>query len=699
MSVLFLGQRFGWLPFPLGLCLVLSVLGCGDGGDREVLNTIRNAEDARGRGPEGLAPIQEGISSTIPSVQIAAVRALGRLEDPEQIDRIATLLASSESEVRGEAVNALGQAVFGGDGERVADLLLEHSSQEEDPDVRGIVGRTLGRIAYDDPDRVREAGKALIALTREAGDDAPLPSLLGAVMGLESLTRINREMPASEVIVARLEELVSYGLPAGGEEAARIRRVAMMALSSLEGPGEDPLRSALADTDPDVRRMAVSALGRNGSLAGSLAALREALTDQTPRVRAQAVLSFASLAPVGDRCEGLLEAASDETPQVAIAALDLLGEPCSDVGPQVQRLRELASDGDARTETGWHRGAHALVALARLDPAVASTLVGEHAGHPSPFARAYAARAAGITGDRGILESLAGDRDPNVRTAATQALFRLVGHDVDPLLVQQLTQDDPQLLLTVAGLLEGSPTPAAAVPPLLETFHRISAAGQETLRDPRMGILQRLGEVAGAEASAELEAYLSDYDPVVAERVAELVTEWTGQPRVASPNLVTPKPVPASEALEELAHSRVILEMEGDGEIVIRLFPYEAPTNAARFADLARSGALDGLTFHRVVSNFVIQGGSPNANEMAGHGHYTRDEIGRLSNWRGTVGTSTRGRDTGDGQIFINLVDNLRLDHNYTIFGEVVSGMDVVDQMVEGQKILRARVESDPPGR
>ena len=57
------------------------------------------------------------------------------------------------------------------------------------------------------------------------------------------------------------------------------------------------------------------------------------------------------------------------------------------------------------------------------------------------------------------------------------------------------------------------------------------------------------------------------------------------------------------------------------------------------------------------------------------------------------VGTSTRGRDTGDGQIFINLVDNLYLDHNYTVFGEVVRGMDAVDAVAEGDVIARARVE------
>ena len=101
------------------------------------------------------------------------------------------------------------------------------------------------------------------------------------------------------------------------------------------------------------------------------------------------------------------------------------------------------------------------------------------------------------------------------------------------------------------------------------------------------------------------------------------------------------------------------------------------------------SGYFDGLTFHRVVPNFVIQGGSPGANEYAGDGPYTRDELTARPHLRGTVGISTRGRDTGDAQIFVNLVDNVRLDHNYTIFAEVSAGMDVVDAVLEGSTIER----------
>ncbi|HCQ03343.1 MAG TPA: peptidylprolyl isomerase, partial [Candidatus Latescibacteria bacterium] len=90
--------------------------------------------------------------------------------------------------------------------------------------------------------------------------------------------------------------------------------------------------------------------------------------------------------------------------------------------------------------------------------------------------------------------------------------------------------------------------------------------------------------------------------------------------------------------------------------------------------------------------NFVIQGGSPGANEFVGDGPFTRDELTNRSHLRGTIGISTRGRDTGDAQIFVNLVDNIRLDHNYTIIADVVEGMDAVDGLLEGGRIARVRI-------
>lgn len=141
-----------------------------------------------------------------------------------------------------------------------------------------------------------------------------------------------------------------------------------------------------------------------------------------------------------------------------------------------------------------------------------------------------------------------------------------------------------------------------------------------------------------------------------------------------------------------MATGTLVFHMARGGTFRVRLFPWQAPTNAARLWRMAGDGTLDGRTFHRVVANFVIQGGSPGANEYAGHGAFTRDEVGLLPNWRGTVGVSTRGRDTGDGQVYINLVDNTRLDHDYTILGAVIDGMEVVDAVLEGDVIERVEV-------
>jgi cyclophilin family peptidyl-prolyl cis-trans isomerase len=132
--------------------------------------------------------------------------------------------------------------------------------------------------------------------------------------------------------------------------------------------------------------------------------------------------------------------------------------------------------------------------------------------------------------------------------------------------------------------------------------------------------------------------------------------------------------------------------MAAGGAFDVELLVDEAPLTVVRVTDLARRGYYNGLTFHRVVPNFVIQGGSPGANEYMGDGPYMPDELSALSHERGTLGISTRGRDTGDAQLFVNLVGNPRLDYEYTVWGRVVSGMEVVDAVLEGAVIRRVEL-------
>ena len=140
------------------------------------------------------------------------------------------------------------------------------------------------------------------------------------------------------------------------------------------------------------------------------------------------------------------------------------------------------------------------------------------------------------------------------------------------------------------------------------------------------------------------------------------------------------------EELEDATHTSARVEFTHGKILRIGLNPDVAPLMSVRFLRLARAGYYNGLTIHRIVPNFVDQGGSPGANEYVGDGPYVRDEISLLGNTRGSVGLSARGRDTGDAQFYFNLVDSPRLDYEYTVFGRV-GRVDDMDRILEGDTI------------
>jgi cyclophilin family peptidyl-prolyl cis-trans isomerase len=388
-------------------------------------------------------------------------------------------------------------------------------------------------------------------------------------------------------------------------------------------------------------------------------------------------------------------AREDGSVAVRLVALDALAVPCPDRAAQAELLAGLADAGVSAPSTDWHVGGHALAALASVDGRLARSRLSAWAAHPNLFARAWAATAASRVGEASTLRALAMDDHPNVRTEALRGLAGVLGRGADADLVAALAKgDDNQLLLTVAELLEGTPDRAAAAEAATGALDRISEPRWETLRDARLALLDLLETVGDTAWVARVQPYLDDYDSAVAARAARVLHSWTGGSWVDVPQGATPLPLPTEEELRTMETATVALHMTRGGVIEIRLLPWQAPTNAVRFLRLAAAGTLNGLTFHRWAPNFVIQGGSPGANEYAGHGAYTRDEVALAENWRGTVGLSTRGRDTGDGQIYVNLVDNVRLDHDYTVFGVVVSGMGAVDAILEGDVIERAVVYS-----
>ena len=115
---------------------------------------------------------------------------------------------------------------------------------------------------------------------------------------------------------------------------------------------------------------------------------------------------------------------------------------------------------------------------------------------------------------------------------------------------------------------------------------------------------------------------------------------------------------------------------------------------------LARRGYFDGIVFHRIVPNFVVQAGDPRGDGEGGPGYAIRDELSDLPFLRGTVGMALSWPDTGGSQFFITHAPQPHLDGRYAIFGRVVAGMEVVDRLRRWDRIEKVRVWDgvDPTG-
>lgn len=675
-----------------------------DGHDRRVAQasgpSVLAAEASRAATPEQLELLLQAARGGPVDVQRRAVRALGRLERSRFVPDLLSLLSSPHAPIRAEAANAVAQAA-GQDaaaGAMARTVLLGRLSAEKDGDVSAAMCEALGRLPLTTAEEAEPVERALVAeagrvavkggvrvspaspligvtLGWGGGKRTSTPAAIGALRGLESLTRLRRKFfkPASGTV----EELRRLAVTAAGPA----RSLALLVLNNAAAADGQTVERAVRDEEVEVRRLAAASTAATRDQVG------HALADPSPVVRYEALRAYGRRFQSQDGCSPVVAASGDRNPHVALLALDLLGNGCGGGEHVESTLLEAAEQGGR-----WHRVAHAIVSLARIAPERAAPLVRRSSTAEPWQLRMYAARAAAVLADGEMLERLAADVNANVKEAAIAGLSKTRQHAADAVYLQALTVDDGQLIITAAGALQGAPEREAAARALVAAFARLSVAGGDTSRDPRLALLDRLKELGSVETGAALAPALRDVDPVVAGRAAAVIAALSGRAAVAAPSARPSPPVPSPAEIDRLSKSVLRVTMQGGGSFDIRLLTEEAPLSCAAFARLAAAGYYNGLTFHRVIPNFVVQGGSPGANEFSGSRDFILDEVGRTTQARGTVGTSTRGRDTGDGQFYVNLVDDPRLDHDYTVFGQVVRGMEVVDAILEGDVMLRVEV-------
>ncbi|WP_224996028.1 peptidylprolyl isomerase [Cesiribacter sp. SM1] len=135
------------------------------------------------------------------------------------------------------------------------------------------------------------------------------------------------------------------------------------------------------------------------------------------------------------------------------------------------------------------------------------------------------------------------------------------------------------------------------------------------------------------------------------------------------------------------------------GVMKVQFFEKDAPKTVKNFVDLSQKGYYDGLSFHRVIPNFVVQGGCPDGTGAGGPGYTIPCELDGENQYhdRGVLSMAHRGRNTGGSQFFIchNRQNTKHLDRQHTVFGKVVEGLDVIDDIRPGDTIERIVVQEE----
>ncbi len=148
------------------------------------------------------------------------------------------------------------------------------------------------------------------------------------------------------------------------------------------------------------------------------------------------------------------------------------------------------------------------------------------------------------------------------------------------------------------------------------------------------------------------------------------------------------------DALPAGAKPRVTLSLENGSTLVLELYPDAAPNHCAAFVDLVRKGYYNGLSFHRVVPGFVVQGGCPKGNGSGGPGYTLKAEFNERPHLTGSLAMArTPDPDSAGSQFYICLAPQPSLDRQYTVFGQVLEGMDAVKAVRQGDKMVSLSVE------
>ncbi len=615
------------------------------------------------------------------AVRARAAFALASVQDSSAVPALLALLADSSAAVRADAAFALGQAP----GAVPAAALLEALAAEADRTVRRRLVEALGK----------QGDAASLAALAARARDASVRAEAALAVGRYAL----RGLHAPEAVAFLLDALHTRN------DTLRLHAAYYFGRSRDTAAWQqhaDTLRAVLDATaldDPAAMHL-VTALGRLNDPADNARLVRWLHEAEDWRTRVNAVRALAGRTDAIGIRAALYDRLVDPSVHVAVAAAEALDDGKSwsttdtDLVEQWVRynayawritaplLRGLARQGQTAfvlDQLDRHRAAPPLDAYRATLPALA------HLSHADAFDRLVnAAHHQDTRVAYAALTTLATRwRENREAPVAADAYFAAFA--------DALGRKDLALTYVVAPVLADSLFQrfgGAAV--LVAAYDRFSTPQD---REQMTTLLAALGEAADPAAERLLRRELTHSDPHIVLAAGQALAGRTGEAPVLPSG-----PFPAERTIDwaylrQLGpHPHLVLETD-NGAVTLVLDAEQAPLTTQTIARFAREGRFDGVPFHRVVPNFVVQGGDiARGDGFGGPPFRIRSEFTRLAYRRGTLGMASSGKDTEGSQYFVTHSMQPHLDGRYTAFGYVVQGLDVVDTIYEDDRVQTARI-------
>jgi HEAT repeat protein/cyclophilin family peptidyl-prolyl cis-trans isomerase len=595
----------------------------------------------------GVAPLVDLLKDVDPEVRQMAAFAIGLIGDKTGRDPLIAALADPSLTVRGSAAEALG--LIG------------------DPSAADAIAKLVAALVQS----------GAVAQPPTAGDEARRDTPAGVFrLGVFALTRLKA-----------FDQLAAAAIDPTGKPRTAWWPLAF-ALQRIEDRRGLPALQALArESDPYTRAFAIKGLGalkdRN-----SVAIVLPLLSSQDTGVQIEAIRALAKIGdaaaaqpmmrlvqtrevPSSIRLEAVTALGSIRAPGVAETMIDLLGD-----GDPLVRAAALKAASSLASEDF-------ILILSGLDP------------DPDWHVRASLASLLGTLPRQSALRrllSMLSDTDQRVLATVLTSLVKLNAPGIGDILLDHLKSDDPVVRASAASGIGELRLPAGA--------QALPAAYQFALRDQtyvaRAAILEAFSKYGISVSRSLLDVALGDKDWAVRVRAAALLRQ--GEPQSDAEVRIRPAPTRLggdayqSPTLTTPQFSTLAFIDTDHGTVQIELAVLDAPLMIDNFVTLVKRRFYNGLTFHRVVPDFVVQGGDPRGDGEGGPGYTVRDEVSQRPYLRGTVGIALDWQDTGGSQFFITHSPQPHLDAKYTVIGRVTEGMDVVDRIQQNDVIRRVRV-------